>query len=338
MKLSDISVQTGYPYKGNGEQQVERFCSLQNPQKNAIAFLKNKKQLTDEVASKIPVLILPTELEKDFSGNCLLAPDPYLAFAQVSKLLSPDLPAKGFIHPTAVVSDDVQLGNNVSIGANCIIEPGAVISADSVIQAGCYIGSNVHLGDACYLFPKVTINANCVLGKQVRIQSGAVIGSEGFGYAREESGSWNRIAQSGRVVIGNRVEIGANTTIDRGAIDDTVIEDGVILDNQIQIAHNVRIGQNTAMAGCVGVAGSAIIGKNCTVGGAAVILGHLSIVDNVHITALSLVSNSIKKPGHYSSGGLLEETQSWRKNAIRFKQLDQLFRRVKKGISVKKEE
>ena len=155
----------------------------------------------------------------------------------------------------------------------------------------------------------------------------AVIGSDGFGFARHPSG-WLPIPHPGRVVIGDGVEIGANTTIDRGSLQDTVIEDGVILDNQIQVAHNVRIGARTAIAGCVGIAGSARIGRDCTIGGAATILGHLEIADNVHITAMSMVTRSIHQPGKYSSGTVLETNRDWLRNAVRMRQLDRMARRL----------
>jgi UDP-3-O-[3-hydroxymyristoyl] glucosamine N-acyltransferase len=131
------------------------------------------------------------------------------------------------------------------------------------------------------------------------------------------------------VRIGNDVEIGANTCIDRGAIADTVIEDGVKLDNLIQIGHNVHIGKHTAMAGCVGIAGSARIGANCTVGGGAIVLGHLSLADGVHISAASVVTRSITKPGHYTGLFPIDDNSTWEKNAATLKQLHKLRDRLK---------
>jgi UDP-3-O-[3-hydroxymyristoyl] glucosamine N-acyltransferase len=196
-----------------------------------------------------------------------------------------------------------------------VIGPGAVIGRGARVAAGSRIGARVVVGE------------RCEFGERCMVQPGAVIGGDGFGFAQGEQG-WVRIPQLGRVIVGHDVAIGANTTIDRGAADDTVIGDGVILDTQIQIAHNVHIGANTAMAGCVGVAGSARIGARCTVGGAAAILGHLEIVDDVHITAMTLVRTSIRRPGTYSSGLPLETNAEWRRNAARFRQLDRLAKRL----------
>ena len=163
------------------------------------------------------------------------------------------------------------------------------------------------------------------LGQRVRIHPGAVLGADGFGLAMD-AGRWLKVPQHGGVVIGDDCEIGANTCIDRGAIEDTVLEEDVRLDNQIQIGHNVRIGAHTAMAGCTAVAGSARIGRYCLIGGGAGSLGHLEVSDRVVITAMSLVSSSIREPGEYSSGTGLMDNRSWRKNAARFKQLDSLVR------------
>jgi UDP-3-O-[3-hydroxymyristoyl] glucosamine N-acyltransferase len=155
----------------------------------------------------------------------------------------------------------------------------------------------------------------------------AVIGSDGFGYAKDGS-RWVRIPQCGRVVIGDRVEIGANTCIDRGTLDDTVIGDGVKLDNMIHIAHNVHIGEDTAMAAFAGIAGSATIGKRCTIGGQAGIDGHLEITDDVHVTATSLVTKSITRPGVYSSAIKAGPADEWRKNVARLRNLDEMARRL----------
>ena len=179
-----------------------------------------------------------------------------------------------------------------------------------------------------WLKSRVTLGEQCHVGARCILHSGVVIGADGFGFALFE-GQWEKIEQLGAVRIGNDVEIGANTCIDRGALDDTVIEDGVKLDNQIQIAHNCVIGAHTAMAGCVGVAGSAKIGKHCTFGGAAMVLGHLTIADNVHISSGSLVSRSISEPGQYTGFYPLAKNADWEKTAAVVRQLDAMRDRVR---------
>jgi UDP-3-O-[3-hydroxymyristoyl] glucosamine N-acyltransferase len=173
----------------------------------------------------------------------------------------------------------------------------------------------------------VTLVQDVRLGKRVLVHPGAVIGADGFGLAFAKD-HWEKVPQLGGVVVGDDCEIGANTTIDRGALGDTVLEEDVRLDNQIQIAHNVFVGAHTAMAGCAAVAGSARIGRYCLIGGAAGILGHLEIADRVTVTAMSLVTHSLREPGEYSSGTPIQENRRWRRNAARFKHLDEFVRRT----------
>jgi UDP-3-O-[3-hydroxymyristoyl] glucosamine N-acyltransferase len=174
----------------------------------------------------------------------------------------------------------------------------------------------------------VTIGQNVQIGERTLIHPGAVVGSDGFGFAKEDTG-WLKVPQLGTVRVGNDVEIGANTTIDRGAIDDTVIEDGVKLDNQIQVGHNVHIGAHTIIAACSGISGSTRIGQRCMIAGMVGFGGHLEIADDVAITGLTMISRSISEPGIYSGGLPADEAVRWRKNSARFKQLDDLARTVK---------
>ena len=218
-----------------------------------------------------------------------------------------------------MVSPGAHIGPFTSIGARTTIGAGAVVGP------GCVIGDDCELGEGCELQARVTLLTRVRLGKRVRILPGAVLGAAGFGLAMEH-GRWLNVPQLGGVVVGDDCEIGANTTIDRGALGDTVLEEDVRLDNQIQVGHNVRIGAHTAMAGCSAVAGSARIGRYCLVGGGAGVLGHLEVCDRVVITAMSLVTHSLREPGEYSSGTPLMDNRSWRKSAARFKQLDRMAR------------
>ncbi|HEU4440852.1 MAG TPA: UDP-3-O-(3-hydroxymyristoyl)glucosamine N-acyltransferase, partial [Burkholderiales bacterium] len=188
-------------------------------------------------------------------------------------------------------------------------------------------GDGVSIGDDSCLYPRVVIYPKCSVGKRVILHSGVVIGADGFGLAPEE-GRWVKIPQIGGVRIGDDVEIGANTTVDRGALDDTVIEEGAKLDNQIQVGHNVRIGAHTAIAACTGIAGSADIGRHCTIGGAAMIHGHIRIADHVHVSAGTLISRSLPKPGTYTGIYPFDEHEAWKRSAA---QLRRLAKRKKDG-------
>jgi len=253
----------------------------------------------------------------------------YFAYAQASSLFDTSPRADVGIHPSAVVHASARVAASACIGAHVVIEAGAIVGEETVLDPGVVIGAGTRIGKHCHLRSHVSVYHGVVIGDRVRIHSGAVIGADGFGFAAKPGGGWQKIHQLGGVSIGNDVEIGANTTIDRGAIDDTVIEDGAIIDNLVQIAHNVHIGKNTAIAGCVGIAGSTRIGANCTIAGAVGIVGHLTIADNVHITGMSMVSHSIDKPGSYSGGTGVTPTADWRRNAVRFTQLDSMAKRIK---------
>ncbi len=198
-----------------------------------------------------------------------------------------------------------------------------------MIGAGCVIGADSRIGADSLLHPRVTVLARCELGERARLHPGVVIGSDGFGFAREADG-WTKVPQLGRVRIGADVEVGANTTIDRGAIDDTVIGDGVKLDNQIQVAHNVQIGAHTVIAACTGISGSTRIGARCVIAGAVGVAGHLDICDDVVVTGMSSVTHSLTAPGIYSGCIPVTTAPIWRRLVGRFKRLDSLNERVRR--------
>ena len=205
---------------------------------------------------------------------------------------------------------------------------GELDSGDIISRDYLDIGENTKIGANTVLFPNVVVMDHCEIGKDCLIHPGTVIGADGFGWA-PDNGKWLKIPQLGRVVIKDNVEIGASTTVDRGALDDTVISSGCIIDNQCQIAHNVFIDEDTAIAGCTVLAGSCRIGKRCMIGGASAINGHISVCDDVQIMGFAMVIKEITEPGVYASGIPASGHREWRRNGARFRQLDDLFKRVK---------
>jgi UDP-3-O-[3-hydroxymyristoyl] glucosamine N-acyltransferase len=208
-----------------------------------------------------------------------------------------------------------------------VVEAGAEIAARAHIGPNCVVMRDARIGEDTRLAANVTLCQGVSLGKRGLLHAGAVIGADGFGIARDGA-VWVKVPQLGSVRIGDDVEIGANTTIDRGALEDTVVEDGVKLDNQIQVGHNVCIGAHTAVAGCSAIAGSAVIGKRCMIAGGAGITGHIEICDDVTVTAMTLVTHSITEPGVYSGSLPMDTQQQWRKNSVRFRQLDAMARKL----------
>lgn len=261
---------------------------------------------------------------------CLVSSNPYASFAAITELFDQTPRVAAGIHPTAVIAATAIIAPTAAIGPNAVIGEYVQVGEDCQVGSGVAIGDYSVLGVACDLRANVVLGHRVCLGNRVRVHAGTVIGADGFGFApdfKSEQPGWRKIHQLGGVVIGDDVEIGANTCIDRGALGDTEIGRGVIIDNLVQIAHNVKIGEFSAIAACTGIAGSTEIGAYCTIAGAVGIVGHIKIADRVHITAKSLVTGSILEPGSYSSGTALMSTKAWRKSAVRFTQLDKLFRR-----------
>ncbi|WP_339615001.1 UDP-3-O-(3-hydroxymyristoyl)glucosamine N-acyltransferase [uncultured Gilvimarinus sp.] len=309
---------------------ITGIAGLAAAKDDQITFLAGAAYLKHLPACKAGAVILRPADAEHYSGVKLLVENPYLAYARLSKLfdVSGDTIQRS-VHASAVVASDAQIGANVSVGANAVIDSKAVIADDAIIGAGCYIGADVLIGARTRIAANASIYHGVVIGDDSLLHSNCVIGADGFGFAPDGEGGWCKIHQLGGVTIGNRVEIGASTTIDRGALDDTVICDGVKIDDQVHIAHNCRIGENSAIAANCGLAGSTIIGRNCTLAGAVGIVGHLEVTDNVHITGMTMVTKSITVPGSYSSGSSAIDTREWRKNAVRFNQLNDIASRVK---------
>ena len=258
----------------------------------------------------------------------ILCDDPYAYFARLSMLMYPPSEVVPGVHPSAVIGPGAQLSMSAAVGPGCHVGTGARIGERVALGSGCVVGEGASIGDDSLLHPCVVVYHGCVIGRRAVIHAGAVVGSDGFGIAMHEE-RWIRIAQVGRVLVGDDVEIGASTTVDRGTLEDTVIEDWVKLDNQSQIGHNVRVGAHTAMAGCVGVAGSAKIGRYCTVGGGAIILGHLEIADHGHISAGTLISKSIREPGTYTGVFPFQRNRDWGRSAALLRNIEKLEARVR---------
>jgi len=326
--LQELADALGAELKGDPGIRISGLATLQAAGPGQLSFLANpaySKYLNQTRASA--VIVAPAN-GLDVQTNVLLLDNPYLGYARVSHWFDPSPPATPGIHPTAVVDPAAMVAGSASIGPHVVIEADVQIGEGAVVGAGCFIGARTRIGEQSVLCPRVTLAHDVVLGNRCRILSGAVIGSDGFGFANEK-GTWHRIAQIGGVVLGDDVEVGANTTIDRGALDNTHIGNGVKIDNLVQVAHNVSIGDHSAVAAKVGIAGSSRIGRHCVFGGASGIAGHVEIADQVHLTGMTMVTGDIGAPGVYSSGTGFDTNRQWRRNAVRFRQLDALARRVK---------
>ena len=326
--MAEIASHINGELLGDGNPEIRGIATLRHAGPDDLSFLTQARYRPELATTRAGAVLLAHEDRDATQRARIICADPYIAYAKVAALLHPAPSPVPGTHPSAVVDSQASVGRGTQLGAFCSIGKGAVIGEDVIVAPGCVIGENVRIGDQSVLHGNVTAYAGVRIGQRVIVHAGAVLGSDGFGMARDGEG-WRKIPQIGGVLIGNDVEIGANTTIDRGALDDTVIEDGVKLDNQIQIGHNVHVGANSAFAGCVGIAGSARIGRRCTIGGGSVVLGHLEIADDVHIGAATVVTKSIRKAGDYAGLYPLQDRTVWARNATLLRNLDKLEQRVR---------
>jgi UDP-3-O-[3-hydroxymyristoyl] glucosamine N-acyltransferase len=317
---------------GPDDLQITALAPIETATAGQLSFVAHPKYQSKLAQSSASCVVVSPALQALAleRGAAIVVDQPYLYFARITQLwkLRHARPAPTGIHPTAVVHERARLAAGVAVGPFALIEEGAEVGEGASIGAHSVVGAGAVIGAHTQLAVRVSVGQGCRIGQRCIVHPGVVIGADGFGFA-PDGGRWEKIEQLGAVRIGDDVEIGANTCIDRGALGDTVIEDGVKLDNLIQIGHNVHVGAHAAMAGCVGVAGSARIGAHCTIGGGAVVLGHLSLADGVHVSASSVVTRSISKPGLYSGLFPIDDNASWEKNAATLKQLHGLRERIK---------
>ena len=327
LSLGELAVQFGCELHGDPDVRVDSVAPLSAAHAGAVSFLANPRNRGELATTKATAVVLDAGSVSAAPVPALVATNPHATFARIAGVLYPRPAAPAGVHASAVVAPGVRIDPSAHVGAFVSIGPGTSIGARAVIGPHCVIEDGVEIADDVHLVARVTVCHDVKLGARVVVQPGAVIGSDGFGYAREGEG-WLKVPQVGSVVVGPDCEIGANTTIDRGAIANTVLEEGVKLDNQIQIGHNCYIGAHTAMAACVGLSGSVTIGKRCQIGGMAGFVGHLSLCDDVSITGLTMVSHSITQPGVYSGGIPAEDVRTWRRIVGRLKRIDSMASRI----------
>jgi len=330
IKLSELAEKIDCRMFGD-DCMIENVADIDFAKPGQLAFIYNPKYLGKIKTTNASAIITREEWledwQEDGEGSVLIAENPRLAFVKATRLLNPERINDTGISKNAVIAENARVSKTACIGANVVINSGAEIGSGAQIGAGCVIENDVIIGDNTVIHPNVTIRFSTQIGENCIIYPGVVIGADGFGYERDGD-SYLKIPQLGNVRIGNNVEIGANSTVDRGALHDTVINDGVKIDNLVQVGHNVEIGKHTVISAQSGVAGSTKVGEYCLIGGGVSIRDNIEVADNVMLTGRTLVSSAIKKPGSYSSGILVDDSKSWRKNALRFKHLDELAKRL----------
>jgi UDP-3-O-[3-hydroxymyristoyl] glucosamine N-acyltransferase len=326
--LGALAVQFGCALRGDPDAEVDSVATLDGGG-SSLGFVASPAYREQLRATRLGAVVISEALAADCPVPALLHPNPHATFARIAAVLHPPPPVTPGVHASAVVHSSARIDPSAEVGAFAVIGAGAMIGPRCRIAAHCIIGSDAQLGADTRLLERVTIAAAVHVGNRCILHPGAVIGSDGFGNARD-GGQWVKVPQVGSVQVGDDVEIGANTTVDRGALVDTVIEDGVRLDNLVHVAHNVVIGAHTAIAASTAIAGSTRIGRRCLIGCGVVILGQLSIGDDIVIAGVGVVTRSLDTPGMYSSVFPVEEVHLWRRLVGRFRRLDLLVDRVRK--------
>lgn len=325
--LDELASRFDAEVRGDAGTRVAGVATLENAGTGELAFLANSRYRRFLSETRAAAVVLHPDDASYATTPCLIHPNPYVLFARIAALFVPAPEWQAGVDAHASVASDAELAADVSVAAGAVVEAGVQLEGAVRVGPGCVVQAGARVGPRSILTANVTLCRGVVVGADCLIHPGVVLGADGFGQA-QDGDEWVKVPQLGGVRIGDRVEIGANSTVDRGALDDTVLENGVKLDNQIQIAHNVRVGANTVIAGCTAVAGSTRIGRNCMIAGGVGIAGHLEIADRVVVTAMTLVTHSIREPGVYSGSLPMDSAGNWRRNSARFRSLDALARRV----------
>ena len=328
MKLAELARHLGATCHGDPNQEITGVEGIEKAGPGQLTFVANPKY-TPFARTTGASAVLVTEDFEPIAAATLRTPNPYLAFAMAVELFHPAPAYAPGIHPTAVIDPSAVVGKDVHIGAYVVIGEGCAIGARSVLLPHAVIYPQAELGSDCLIHAHAVVREGCRLGDGVILQNGAVVGSDGFGFAKEDSGAWHKIPQSGAVRLGSRVEVQANSCIDRASIGHTEIADGAKIDNLVQVGHGSRVGENTLLCAQVGLAGSSGVGKNVVLAGQVGVVGHSFIGDGVVVTAQSGVPGDVA-PGSVISGSPAFEHRAWMRSISAFRRLPEIAKQVRK--------
>ncbi|MBF03173.1 MAG: UDP-3-O-(3-hydroxymyristoyl)glucosamine N-acyltransferase [Flavobacterium sp.] len=316
---------------GNPNAEVSKLAKIEEGIEGSLTFLANPKYISHIYTTKATITIVNKSFipEQALTTTLIKVEDAYKSFSKLLEYYNQVKLMKSGIEQPSFISDEVVYGEGLYLGSFCYIGKNVTIGKNVKIYPNSFIGDNVTIGDHCVFFAGVRIYSETTIGNNCTIHSGTIIGSDGFGFAPQEDGTYQKVPQIGNVIIEDNVEIGACTTIDRATLGSTIIRKGVKLDNQIQIAHNVEIGENTVIASQTGVAGSTKIGKNCMIGGQVGIVGHITIGDNVKVQAQSGIGKSLQD-GEVVQGTPAFNYSDFTKSYVHFKNLPKIVADIDK--------
>lgn len=328
MKLSTLATQLGATLEGDASLEISGVAGIEDARPGHLTFLANRKYRDALATSKASAVLLATE-DVPPSMSALRSNNPYLDFARAIELFHPAPAFAPGIHPTAVVAPSAKIGPGPHIGPYCFIDENVTIGARAVLHSHVTIYRDAQIGDDFFAHSHARVRESCVLGHRVILQNGVTVGSDGFGFARESSGAWHKIRQSGITVIGDDVEIQAHSAVDRATVGRTVIARGAKLDNLVQVGHACEVGEDTLLCGQVGLAGTSKVGNSCILAGQVGVAGHLTIGDGATITSQSGVPSDVPPRALYSGYPSIDNAQ-WRKSVAVFNRLPDLQKELRR--------
>lgn len=319
--------------EGNGETTVSTLSKIEEGKKGSLSFLANPKYTEYIYNTEASIVIVSNSFEAEqtlkHNPTLIRVEDAYAAFGKLLEMYNQVKNNKSGIASSAVIDDSATIGENVYLGENVVIGERVKIASGVKIFPNSFIGDNAIIGENSTIFAGAKIYSETEIGKSCIIHSGTIIGADGFGFAPNSEGNYNKVPQIGNVILEDHVEVGANTCIDRATLGHTIIRKGVKLDNLVQIAHNVEIGENTVIAAQTGIAGSTKLGKNCMIGGQVGIIGHIKIADEVKIAAQSGIGHSIEEKGAIVQGSPSIPIGDYKRSYVMFRKLPEMASQIR---------
>ena len=331
LTVGHIADQINGSVVGDRDIDIFNISKIEEGAKGSLTFLANPKYTEFIYTTNASAAIVSSDFEptEKIELTLIKVKDPYSSFTTILELFDKDLSKRKGISQLTDIDKSSKISESSFIGSFSTVGENSIIGEKCIIENQVFIGNNVKIGNGCLIYPGVKILDDTIIGQNCIIHSSTTIGSDGFGFAPNDDGSYKKIPQTGNVVIGDNVEIGSNSTLDRATLGSTIINNGVKLDNQIQVAHNVEIGENTAIAAQSGVAGSTKIGKNCMIGGQVGIIGHIKIGDNVKIQAQAGVTSNIESNSRVTGTPAISY-MNYNKSYVHFKNLPEIVKKIDK--------
>jgi UDP-3-O-[3-hydroxymyristoyl] glucosamine N-acyltransferase len=328
MKLGELASRLGAELRGDAELEITGVKGLEDAGPGDVTFVANPKYTSLARSTRAAAVIVDPGFQ-DISAATLRINNPYFAFSRTLGIFYAPPAYPPGIHPTAVVHPTAEIGPHAHIGAYAVIGPGVKLGSNATILPHVVLYPGVEAGSHFFAHAHAVVRENCVLGDHVTLENGVIIGGDGFGFAKNDEGQWEKIPQSGPVRIGNRVDVQSNATIDRATVGATQIGDGSKIDNLVQVGHGSRIGNDTLICAQTGLAGSSVIGSNVILAGQVGIAGHCAVGDGAILTAQSAVSHDVP-PGKMISGSPGFDNRTWLRAVTLFERLPELFKRLQR--------